>query len=273
MNLNAIGLYIANLRKERKLTQAELANFLNVSDKTISKWESGIGIPEPASLIKLADFFHVKVDDILRAGLTEEKDNRHIIMVIDKSGSMYSLKSDTVGGFNQFLSEQQKMDDGTTLTVLFFDSQPMIHQYEQRIKETPKLHYSDYNPSGSTALYDAVGYALDDYMGHEKEKPALVVIMTDGLENSSRKYTKSMIKDRVEHLKRKGWEFLFLGANFDVDSFADEIAIDKNRRAKFVQDTDGISSNFKVMSQSVKYYRESGSVSDDWDKDIKKDKS
>ena len=145
-----------------------------------------------------------------------------IICVIDKSQSMNKIKSQAISGFNEFLSEQREVEDNTTITVSLFDSyyKPLYNSIP--LTEAQELDEKNYVPSSMTALYDAVGLAIDEakerYSIDPDSKPdrVLVVILTDGEENRSREYDQERIFEMIEEQKNDDWEFIFLAANQDA---------------------------------------------------------
>jgi hypothetical protein len=128
------------------------------------------------------------------------------VIVLDKSGSMESIRNDTIGGFNAFVDSQA---EGTLSLYLFSDTLTKVYSGIP-IGEVPKMTRETFVPSGSTALYDAVGKVILDHMD-DSTKPT-VVIITDGEENSSRNYSKNAVKDMI---KTTGWDFVYLGQNIE----------------------------------------------------------
>ena len=148
----------------------------------------------------------------MRKKLTE------IVFILDRSGSMRGLETDTIGGYNSLI-EKQKLEEGEAIvsTVLFDDMQEVLHDRVDIQKIAP-ITEKEYYVRGCTALLDAVGGAIH-HIGNvhkyarEEDRPAktLFIITTDGMENSSRRYTFDKVKRMVERQKEKyGWEFLFL---------------------------------------------------------------
>jgi len=124
------------------------------------------------------------------------------IFLLDRSGSMESIKNDTIGGFNSFVKSQK----GGTLSLVLFD-----HEVQEVYKNVPieyvkPLDNETFVPRGTTALLDALGHVIKTYQGKKT-----VVVFTDGLENSSSKYTHAHIKDLIEQKKSEGWDFVYLG--------------------------------------------------------------
>ena len=154
----------------------------------------------------------------MRKNLTE------IVFILDRSGSMEGLEKDTIGGYNSFLQKQKKVDSEAYISTVLFDTGITVLHDRQNIKDVKLLTDDDYVPGGLTALLDAVGGAIK-HIGNihkyaRKEdvpEKTIFVIITDGMENASRRYTYSDVQNLIENQKEKyGWEFLFLGANIDA---------------------------------------------------------
>lgn len=259
MNVVEIGKYIRILRTRRGLTQGELAIYLNVSDKTVSKWESGKGLPEIETLLNLSDFFNITVDDLLRA---KQKNDSHteFLYIIDASGSMYGLTDDVIGGFNSFIKEQNTLKDKAYLTTVLFNN--FINTLYQS-KDINLIKYMDrgiYKASGSTALFDAIGSSVLSLSERAKTKKVMVIIMTDGYENSSRLFSRSKIKRIIEMKTNDGWEFIFAGSNIDVDKVSEGIGIRKDRRMEYKSSAEGTRQIYKRVSGITSRYRTTGNV-------------
>ena len=203
-----------------------------------------------------------------------------IVFLLDRSGSMAGLESDTIGGFNAMI-EKQKKADGTALvsTVLFDDACDVIHD-RVPIAKVENLTEETYFVRGCTALLDAVGGAIH-HIGNvhkyarEEDRPekTLLIITTDGLENASRRYTYARVKAMVERQKeRYGWEFLFLGANIDAIRVAGNIGICADFAATYLHDEKGTALNYEVMEQAIHEVRCSKApLSSNWKKRIVED--
>ncbi len=147
---------------------------------------------------------------------------------------MSGLESDTIGGFNSML-EKQKKEGGRALvsTVLFDNAAEVIHD-RLPLEDVPRMTEKDYFVRGCTALLDAVGGAIHHIGNIHKyarredvPEKTLFVIITDGMENASRRYTYQKVHDMIRHEREKyGWEFLFLGANIDAAAEAKRFGID-----------------------------------------------
>lgn len=193
----------------------------------------------------------------MKKGLTE------IVFILDRSGSMSGLEKDTIGGFNSLI-EKQKKEEGLCLvsTVLFDYDSDVIHDRVDIHKVNP-LTEKEYFARGSTALLDAIGGAIH-HIGNvhkyarEEDRPekTLFVITTDGMENSSRQYTYSKVKQLVQRQKEKyGWEFMFLGANIDALETAESFGIDRDMAVDYKNDEAGTALNYQVLSDTIKSVR------------------
>ncbi|MCK5761840.1 MAG: helix-turn-helix domain-containing protein [Candidatus Izimaplasma sp.] len=259
MDIFKIGKYIKILRMRKGLTQGELAAYLNVTDKAVSKWESGKGLPEIETLLNLADIFNVTVDDLLRA---KQASNIHteFLYILDASGSMYGLTDDVIGGFNSFLMEQHNLDDSAYLSTVLFNNivSPIYHSKD--ITTIEPMSRNDYKASGSTSLFDAIGSSVLSLSERAKTNKVMVIIMTDGYENSSRLFSRSKVKRIIDMKTADGWEFIFAGANIDVDKVSESIGIRKDRRVHYESNSKGTRETWKMMSNMSSIYRTTGNV-------------
>lgn len=198
----------------------------------------------------------------MKKGLTE------IVFILDRSGSMSGLENDTIGGFNSMIAKQ-KDEDGEALisTVLFDNETEVIHDRLPLDKIAP-LTGKEYYVRGSTALLDAIGEAIHHISNiHKYARPedvpekTLFIITTDGMENSSRKYSYDKVKKMVGKKKEKNhWEFIFLGANIDAVSVANKFGVDRSRAVTYECDGAGTALNYKMMSKMVSCARASKSA-------------
>jgi hypothetical protein len=156
-----------------------------------------------------------------------------IICIWDRSGSMQSLVSDAIGGFNSFLERQKKDAPDSRLTLVLFHDYWEIVEDGAKITAVAPLNEKSYVPDRCTALYDTLGDTLKQVSERlEKTAPearpskVLVAIFTDGLENASIKYSSKQIQDLIKCQREiHGWEFLFLAANQDTIATGESIGV------------------------------------------------
>ncbi|MBO7703365.1 MAG: hypothetical protein J6S26_02875 [Solobacterium sp.] len=202
-----------------------------------------------------------------------------IIFIIDRSGSMGGLESDTVGGYNSFL-ERQKEDGNAIISTVLFNSESTVIHDRVPLENVKPMTRKDYLASGTTALLDALGGAIH-HIGNvhkyarEEDVPekTIVVITTDGMENASRRYSYEKVKQMVERQKEKyGWEFLFLGANMDAIAAAGRFGIEEDRAVRFHSDRKGTAMNYMVVGEAVMNMRHSKArVDSSWKEAIEED--
>lgn len=208
-----------------------------------------------------------------------KKNLTELVMILDRSGSMAGLESDTIGGFNAMI-EKQRAEEGEAYvsTVLFSSESRVIHDRAD-IKTVRPLTRADYFVGGSTALLDAVGDAIHHIGNVHKYARAedvpehtLFVITTDGMENASRRWRAEEVKRLIQRQKEKyGWEFLFLGANIDAVETAAGFGIDADRAANYHADSHGTQTNYRVLCEAVSAVRCSRPLNADWKAEIEED--
>ncbi|MBE0450835.1 MAG: hypothetical protein IBX70_08310 [Clostridia bacterium] len=208
-----------------------------------------------------------------------KKNLAELIFVLDRSGSMSGLESDTIGGYNAMLRKQMDEEGEAFITTVLFDDQFELLHDRINLKGVRPITEKEYFVRGTTALLDAVGKSIQKIINvqrntaeDEKAEKVLFIITTDGLENASREYSYAKIKAMIEHQKSKyGWEFIFLGANIDAVSEAEKFGIDSSRAAQFHNDKEGIELNYKAVGEAICEMRSSSSISKDWKKSIDED--
>ncbi|MGI6736028.1 MAG: vWA domain-containing protein [Anaerovoracaceae bacterium] len=208
-----------------------------------------------------------------------KKDLTELVFILDKSGSMFELESDTIGGYNSMLKKQRSLDGKCVITTVLFDSGCRLLHDRIDIRAVKPITEEDYQTGGSTALLDAIGRTIHNIGTTQKNTSdefradkVLFVIITDGMENDSRQYTADQVKAMIERQKEKfGWEFIFLGANIDAVETAGTIGISANRAADYVADSCGIELNYRMMSEVVAEYRQNDEVSDEALEAIRRD--
>jgi hypothetical protein len=192
-------------------------------------------------------------EEIVQSDLTE------IAYVLDRSGSMQSLASDAIGGFNSFLASQKELEGRANFTLVLFDHEYLVIHKSVDIRNVPELNTHTYVPRGQTALLDAVGRTIDDLGAHlahlpEPQRPAkvIVAIFTDGLENASRVYTTERLAASIQHQQEKyNWEFLFLAANQDAIASAAKLAIPASQAMNFAASPTGVRASHQILNERI----------------------
>lgn len=208
------------------------------------------------------------------------KTNRtELVFILDRSGSMAGLESDTIGGYNAMLEKQKKeAGEATITTVLFDDRYELLHDRID-LRGIRPITDQEYYVRGCTALLDAVGRTIQKISGVQQHTApeyradqVLFVITTDGMENASREYTYDKVRSLVEQQKREyGWEFLFLGANIDAVGTASRFGIGADRAVNYHADSEGTRLNYQVVSETVSCMRAGAPIADDWKEQIEED--
>ena len=192
-----------------------------------------------------------------------KKDFSVIACILDRSGSMGSVVDDSIGGFNTFLTEQKgEVGEAKMTMVLFNHEYNVVHDFVD-IKKVKKLTTKTYVPAGTTALLDAVGRTVDslgdrlrEMKENERPENVIVVILTDGQENSSSDYSRRAIKEKIEHQQDKyNWSFVFLGANQDAFAEAGAMGIRAQFTTGFMSDSYGTIGAYSTSSNAVKSIR------------------
>ena len=212
--------------------------------------------------------------------IVEKKKNNivDVVFILDRSGSMGGLESDTIGGFNSMLEKQRKIEGKAFITTVLFDDQYELLHDRVNIAKVNNIT-EEYFVRGSTALLDAIGKtiakekAIQDTLGkNEKADKVLFVIITDGLENASKEYNSSTVKKLIETQKEKyGWEFLFLGANIDAIETANTIGISAERAVNYKSDSIGTKKNYDTLNKAVEEVRSGKDLDKNWKADIEAD--
>jgi len=202
-----------------------------------------------------------------------------LVFVLDRSGSMQGLESDTIGGFNSLLAKQKKEPGRALVSTVLFDSKVDVIHDRMPVEKVAPLTDKEYCVGGCTALLDAVGGAIHHISNiHKKSRPedrpdkTLVVVITDGMENSSREYSYAQINDMVTRQKKKyDWEFLFLGANIDAIAAAASMGIEADRAANYRSDRQGTALNYQVLGDAIHAVRACQPLTAGWKKAIDDD--
>ncbi|WP_294558070.1 vWA domain-containing protein [uncultured Mailhella sp.] len=205
-------------------------------------------------------------------GITE------LVFILDRSGSMQGLESDTIGGFNAMLEKQRKSGGTVLLSTILFNQESFVLHDRRDIREVPALTEKEYDVSGCTALYDAVGGAIRHIRNiHRYIRPedvpdhTLFVITTDGLENASTRFTLKDVRRLIEERKEKGWEFLFLGANIDAVEAARDFGLSERNAVDFICDGEGLRTMYESLSHACACFARNGVIEGDWKRRIRED--
>ena len=202
-----------------------------------------------------------------------------MVFILDRSGSMYGLEKDTIGGFNSMLLKQKTEEGEAFVTTVLFDNEYEIIHDRISVKDVPEMTDNEYKPRGSTALIDAIGRTIRHIANIHKyqrkeDVPAntIFVIITDGMENASHIYSSEKVKRMIEHEKEKyGWEFIFLGANIDAVETARHFGISEDRAVNYNCDSQGTRLNYEVVSDAVSCCRMSAPIQANWSQRIDED--
>ncbi len=198
----------------------------------------------------------------MKKGLTE------LVFILDRSGSMSGLESDTIGGFNSLIEKQKKEEGEAYVSVVLFDDRTDVIYDRVDLRKVEPMTDRQYYVRGCTALLDAVGGAIQHVKtihkyAREEDVPekTIFIITTDGMENASRTYSYAEVRRMIEEQQEKNhWEFLFLGANIDAVKEAGRFGIQASRAAKYEHDSAGTRRNFEVLGNVVRRARSAGSA-------------
>lgn len=207
------------------------------------------------------------------------KNLTEIVFILDRSGSMSGLESDTIGGFNAMIEKQKKAPGEALVSTILFDNVSEVIHDRVNIRDIKPMTDSEYCVRGCTALLDAIGGAIHHIGNVHKyartedvPEHTLFFITTDGMENASRRYDSERVKQMIERQKaRHGWEFLFLGANIDAVETAGRFGIGADRAVNYHADRAGTQLNYEVLSEAVSAVRCSAPLGAAWKERIDED--
>lgn len=208
-----------------------------------------------------------------------KKDLTELVFILDRSGSMGGLESDTIGGYNAMLKKQKEYEGEAIITTVLFDDELELLHDRINIKGIRPITEKEYFVRGTTALLDAMGKAMQKIINVQRNtidelraEKVLFVITTDGQENASQEYGYTQIKAMIEKQKKDyDWEFIFLGANIDATKEASKFGIDGDRVAQFHNDAIGIEMNYASVSEAITELRSSKNLSANWKKAVDED--
>ena len=202
-----------------------------------------------------------------------------LVFILDRSGSMSGLESDTIGGFNSMIKKQKKLEGDCYVSTVLFDNESKVLHDRVKLRDVPEMTDNDYTVGGCTALIDAIGGAIHHIGNIHKYARAedvpehtMFVITTDWQENASHRYTSEQVKKMIERQKEKyGWEFLFIGANIDAVETAARYGISRDRAVNYNADGEGTHILYDSVTKAVFNVRSSAPLRADWSKDIDAD--
>lgn len=202
-----------------------------------------------------------------------------LVFILDRSGSMAGLESDTIGGFNAMITKQKKEDGEAYVSTVLFDNVSEVLHDRVLLKEIPKMSSKDYTVRGCTALIDAIGGAIKHIRNiHKYARPedvpahTMFIITTDGMENASVCYSSDEVKKMIERQKEEyGWEFLFIGANIDAVETAARFGIGRDRAVNYRADSQGTQVLYDTISAPISAMRANKNIDEDWGKKIEED--
>lgn len=210
---------------------------------------------------------------MMRNDLTE------LVFIIDRSGSMYGLEKDTIGGFNSVLAQNKALPGDANVTTILFDHEISLLHDRLPIQAIAPITENDYRVRGSTALLDAIGAGIEKITAGQRHtadayraSKVQFVIITDGLENASRRFRLSQIRDMITlQQKEYGWDFLFLGANMDAISTASDMGIHADRAVTAMSDKRGTGLQYEAVARANMAYRADHAPTADWKQDVEAD--
>ncbi|MFY4730450.1 VWA domain-containing protein [Nitrospira sp. BLG_2] len=179
----------------------------------------------------------------------------YVTLILDETGSMQSCKGAAIAGFNQYLARLRQEPAETRFTLTLFNSSKTEVRYRGvPVSAVQELDVETYRPHDTTPLYDAIGRTLS---AARQEAPAeakkLGVILTDGLENASREYTRAQVFDLIKACEQQGWTFLYLGADHDVWAAGESLGVAGENRISFCKRD--IGKTFDHLSETTARYR------------------
>ncbi|MBQ6552960.1 MAG: VWA domain-containing protein [Clostridia bacterium] len=212
----------------------------------------------------------MKKNELKNNGIGKNENLTELVFILDRSGSMSGLETDVVGGFNSLI-KKQKEQEGECLvtTVLFSNDSETLHD-RVALESVPEMRAEDFGVGGCTALIDAIGGAVEHIAAIHKyarpeDVPAHVVfaIMTDGMENASRRFSSKQVKKEIEKRREDGWEFLFIGANIDAVETAGHFGIAAEKAVNYHADNRGTGLAFMAVGKAMRAARK-GKVCEEW---------
>ena len=211
-----------------------------------------------------------------------KKENNNItelVLILDRSGSMAGLEGDTIGGFNAMIEKQRKQEGVCFVSTVLFDHEREVLHDRVPLETVAPMTEKEYTVRGSTALIDAIGASVRHIenvhkYAREEDRPGqtVFVVITDGQENASHRYTSDEVKRMIERKKEEsGWEFLFIGANIDAVETAKHFGIKADRAVDYRADARGTRVLYETIGAAIGKVRAKKAIDADWGAAIAED--
>lgn len=190
----------------------------------------------------------------------------HIVCILDRSGSMNNIISDSIGGFNNFIKKQKELGDDAALTLALFDDKYDLIYDEVNICDVKDITLNEWYPRGWTRLYDAIGKTINSLKSKENKSDSfyektLICIVTDGYENDSKEYNSESIKKMISESEKNGWEFIYLGANQDAFNEGYKFGMNTSNTYTYQANSLGVGNAFDNINCYTTSYRTTGNGS------------
>ena len=210
--------------------------------------------------------------------MTKTNNITELVFILDRSGSMNGLESDTIGGLHALIEKQRKEDGECFVTTVLFDNELKTLHDRVPLGDIKKMTEEDYYVGGCTALIDAIGTSVEKISDihryiRAEDVPAhtMFVIITDGMENASRRFSSKEVKKMIEKRKKDGWEFLFIGANIDSVETASHFGISEDRAVNYRADKKGTAVAYECVARAVGAVRKCAPLEPSWCESIEED--
>lgn len=181
----------------------------------------------------------------------------HLYVLLDRSGSMQAIRSEVIGGFNAFVAGQQINGADARLTMVQFDTQDLAETVvdDVPIRKVKPLTRARFQPRGGTPLLDATAHIIARARANVGEASdganVVVVTITDGLENASREFTRSDIKEMIGEREAAGWTFVYLSAGLDAYDDATSYGYGAGSVQAWAPDAEGAALAFASLDMAV----------------------
>jgi len=191
-----------------------------------------------------------------------KKEFTEVVFILDRSGSMEQLTDETIRGYNAMLEKQKEVSGEAIFSTVLFNHRSEVIHNRIPIREVPYLSRATYFATGTTALLDALGRSISkitrvhrDMQQDERPTKVLFVITTDGLENASYEYRLEDVRHQIIDRQERGWEFVFLGANFDAFAAAGSLGIRHDRTARYRSSKEGVRNQYETVNRMMSEFR------------------